>query len=234
MAKLTFEYDPAPQRSPEWLARKRGKIGSSKLDAWLATSKAAKTLGQPLKARLDYEKQLMFERQFNTNFEIWVSSAMEEGIELEDFARQQYVRITGATCDEVGCWYNAFFVASPDRVVNDDGLIEIKVLKDSKFTDVLYEGVPDKYWKQIQGQLWASGRQWCDFVAINLNSKKVVIIRVEPDLEFHDYLNEAVQEQLVTEPFKLDTVYDIVGEVPQGLVFEAAKLEQNNGGSDWA
>jgi hypothetical protein len=88
--------------------------------------------------------------------------------------------------------------------------------------------VPDKHWKQIQGQLWASGRIWCDYVCVNLNSKKVAIIRVEADPEFHEYLNEAVQEQLVTEPPKLTDVYDIVGEVPQGLVVEGAQLDRSD------
>lgn len=237
---LTFEYDGAPQRSPQWLERKRGKIGSSRLADWLSVSKAKGKEGTPLKARLDYEKELMFERQFNTNFQIWVSEAMQEGIDLEDYARKQYQQIANhdLPVDECGCWYNEFFVASPDRTVGDDGLLEIKILKDNSFTEVLMSGVPDKHWKQIQGQLWASGRKWCDYVAVNLNSRKVVIIRVLPDTEFHEYLNEAVQEQLVTEPFALDNVHDLVGEIPQGLVFEAAKIDQSDNnlssGGDWA
>lgn len=226
--KLTFEYWPGIQRSPEWLEIKRGKIGSSRLADWLAVSKAKNSPGKPLKARLDYEKELMFERQFNTSFNVWVSEAMQEGIDLEDFARKQYQQITGNQCDECGCWFNEFFVASPDRVVGNDGLIEVKILKDNSFTEVLMSGVPDKHWKQIQGQLWASGREWCDYVAVNLNSKKVVIIRVLPDTEFHEYLNEAVQEQLVTEPFALDNVHDIVGGIPQGLVLEGAELDRSD------
>jgi hypothetical protein len=85
--KLTFEYSGAPQRSPEWLALKRGKIGSSKLVDWLAVSKAKNSLGKPLKARLDYEKELIFERTFGVSFNVWVSEAMQDGIDLEDFAR---------------------------------------------------------------------------------------------------------------------------------------------------
>lgn len=226
--KLTFEYFGGPQRSLGWLKIKRGKIGASNLWRWLAVSKAKNSLGKPLKARLDYEKELMFERQFNTNFEVWVSDAMQDGIDFEDFARKQYQEITGNQCDECGCWYNEFFVASPDRTVGEDGLIEVKVLKDNSFTEVLMDGVPEKHWMQIQGQLWASGRKWCDYVAVNLNSKKVAIIRVEPDTEFHQYLNEAVQEQLVTKPFALDNVHDIVGEIPQGLVFEGVHSDRSD------
>lgn len=227
--QLTFEYLGAPQRSPEWLACKRGKIGSSRLADWLAVSKAKTGAGKPLKARLDYEKELVFERTFGVSFQVWVSDAMQEGIDLEDFARKQYQSITGATdINECGCWYNDYFVASPDRLVGEDGLIEIKIVKDNTFTEVLYTGVPDKHWKQIQGQLWATGRKWCDYVCMNLNTKKVIIIRVLPDLEFHDYLNEAVQEQLVTEAPSLENVHDIVGEIPVGIVVEGARLDRSD------
>lgn len=220
---LTFVYGAAPQRSPAWLETKRGKIGASRLTDWLAVSKAKATAGKPLQARLDYEKELMFERQFGVSFNNFVTDAMQDGIDFEDFGRKQYELITGNFCREVGCWYNDFFVASPDREVDPhtiktgsfyEGLIEIKIVRDNTFVEVLMSGVPPKHWKQIQGQLWASGKKWCDYVCVNLTTKKVVIIRVLPDKEFHEYLAEAVQEKLVVEPFTLDTVHDIVGELP--------------------
>lgn len=213
---MKFHYSAAPQRSPEWLEIRRGKIGSSDLWRWLSVSKQKGKEGKPLQARLDYEKELMFERQFNTNFEVWVSPAMQEGIDYEDFARKQYELITNSKTTEVGCWYNDYFVASPDRAVGEDGLIEIKILKDNSFAEVMVSGVPDKHWKQIQGQLWATGRKWCDYVALNFNSKKVKIIRVEPDKEFHDYLELAVQEKLVVAEFSTEQLYDIQGELPEG------------------
>lgn len=234
-ADLTFHYSEAPQRSPEWLELRRGKIGASSLWRWLSVSKAKATMGKPLKERLDYEKELMFERQFGVSFQTWVSDAMQDGIDYEDFARKQYEQITGNTALECGAWYNDLFVASPDRTVGDDGLLEIKIVKDNTFTDILINGVPNKHMKQIQGQLWASGRAWCDYVAVNFNTKKVVIIRVEPDKEFHEYLAEAVQENLVTEPFALTNVHDVVGKLPDGIVLDSdsdvSKNDNNLG--DW-
>lgn len=234
--QLKFHYDPSPQRSAAWLARKRGKIGASRLEDWLAVSKAKATMGKPLKARLDYEKELMFERQFGVSFETYVNSAMQEGIDYEDFARAQYEQITGKTCVEVGCYYNAFMAVSPDREVDQDGLIEIKIVKDNTFTDILMNGVPSKHWKQIQAQLLASGRKWCDYVALNFNTKRLVIIRVEPDLEFHEYLMEAIQEKLVTEPFALDKVHQIVGEIPEGVSLgaEIDRSDSNTNAQDWS
>jgi hypothetical protein len=253
--KLQWHYDAAPQRSPEWLKRKRGKIGASKLEDWMATSKAKATLGKPLKARLDYEKELMFERQFDTNFEVFVNAAMQEGIDYEDFAREQFGLQSGLSTCEVGCWYNDFMVVSPDRLVFPKGsnvndfdnavaILEIKIVKDNTFTDILMAdpkdthavpkldekgepvldakdkpvmvgtGVPEKHWKQMQSQMWATGLHKGYYVALNFNTKKFVIIEVEYDPEFIEYVAEAIQEELVTKPFALDKVYAIQGEIP--------------------
>lgn len=212
---LEFQYDPAPQRSPEWLARKRGKIGASRISDWLAVSKAKTGAGKPLKARLDYEKELMFERQFGVSFNNYVSEAMQDGIDYEDFARKQFEQISGEKCVEVGCWFNDFMAVSPDRqiVAKLEG-IEVKIVRDNTFVDVLMDGVPRKHWEQIQCQLLATGWRKIYYVCLNFSTKKIAIIEVLPDKEFQDYVLEAIQEQLVVKPFKLDKVHDIVGALP--------------------
>lgn len=245
--KLEFHYDESPQRSPQWLARKRGKIGASRLEDWLAVSKAKATQGKPLKARLDYEKELMFERQFDTSFQVWVNDAMQEGIDYEDFAVQQFASEMNFDVAEVGCWYNEFIVVSPDRLVFPKnaatgefdkaiGVVEIKIVKDNTFTEILMSGVPSKHMKQVQAQLWATGLQKGWYVALNFNTKRYVIIEVERDQEFIDYLAEAVQEQLVVEPFELKQVYSIKGELPQGIVLGADidRSDSNVKPQDWS
>lgn len=225
---LEFHYDDSPQHSPMWFAIKRGRIGTSKLGDWLAVSKQKNSLGKPLKARLDYEKQLMFERQFNTNFEIFVNSAMQDGNDFEDWAAQQYAQIMGVSVETVGCWYNEFMAASPDRKITGvNGGIEIKILKDNSFTAVLSDGVIDKHLKQIKGQLWATGWDFIDYVPVNFNSHKLATIRVFPDTEFNEFLALSIQEKLVVEPFKTDVVHDIVGEVPVGLVMPGEDGDNN-------
>lgn len=229
MPKLTFEYDPAPQRSLEWLARKRGKIGASKMGDWLAVSKAKNGAGKPLKARLDYEKELMFERQFGVSFQIFVNDAMQEGIDYEDFARKQFILASvGLVAEEVGCWYNDYIAVSPDRLLFPKGsntadfdnavaVLEIKIVKDNTFTEILMDGVPDKHYKQIQTQIWATGVPNAYYCALNFNTKRFVIIEVERDDELIEYMNESVQEQLVVEPFALDYVHEIKGDLPTGV-----------------
>lgn len=216
MGKMNFSYFEGEQRTPEWYKIRLGKVTASRLSDWLAVSKAKTGAGKPLKARLDYEKELLFERKFNTSFETFVSEAMQDGIDYEAYARQQYQEITGASVSECGAWYNEYFCASPDGVVqradsDGDGLLEIKIVKDNSFTEILTSGVPDKWWKQIQGQLWASGYQWCDFVAVNFNTRKIKIIRVTPDAEFHEWAELAIVEDFNTDDsiFDTDQLYDL-------------------------
>ena len=211
-----FEYDPAPQRSPEWRERRMGRVTASRLEDWLSVSRAKATLGKPLQKRLDYEKEILFERKFKVAYDNYVSEAMQDGIDYEDFAAKQYEEIMKKSVYSVGCWFNQYFVASPDKAVDLDGLLEIKVVRDNSFTSIITSGVPQKWWKQIQGQLWASGRKWCDFVAINLNTKKVIIIRVLPDPEFHEWLELAVPEPITIDEnlFDIDNMFDFIDPAP--------------------
>jgi hypothetical protein len=242
-----FDYFPGAQRSPEWFELRRGRVTASRLDDWLSVSKAKTGAGKPLKKRLDYEKELLFEREFGVSYENFVSSAMQEGIDFEEFARQQYNKINEVNAIECGSWYNDLFVASPDGVIvkrneNGDvesfkdviGLIEIKVLRDNSFTDVLTDGVPEKHWRQIQGCLYASGAEWSDYVAINLNTKKLKIIRVYPDTEFFDYLDLSLPEELVVAEFSNDQVYDFVDELPEGFTVPAMLADNSDSNmGDW-
>lgn len=251
---MEFQYDPAPQRSPEWLARKRGKIGASRLEDWLAVSKAKGKEGKPLKARLDYEKELMFERQFGVSFNVWVSDAMQDGIDYEDYAAKQFAEEFGFELAEAGCWFNDFMTVSPDRIVfpagtgidyiarQEDlktalGVLEVKIVKDNTFTEILMSGVPAKHMKQIQAQLKATGLTKGWYVALNFNTKRYVVIEVEPDTEFHEYLMEAIQEQLVVEPFALDYVHQIKGDLPEGSDglggAEIDRSDSNLGSGGW-
>lgn len=216
MGKMNFEYFDGEQRSPEWYALRLGKVTASRLTDWLAVSKAKATAGKPLKARLDYERELLFERKFNTSFETFVSEAMQDGIDYEDYARKQYEQIKEVTVDQLGAWHNEFFVASPDGGVGEDGLIEVKIVKDNSFTDILTTGIPTKWVQQVQGQLWASGRKWCDFIAVNFNTRKIKIIRVLPDLEFHEWVELTIQEEFSTDMSIFDDtdLYDLK-ELPQ-------------------
>ena len=213
---MKFEYFAGQQRTAPWFDLRIGKVTASRLEDWLSVSKAAKTLGAPLQKRKDYEKELQYERQFGVAYDNFVSDAMNDGIEFERFAVRQYEQRRAVAVVEVGAWYNDQFVASPDGGVGDEGIVEVKVVRDNTFSSILSDGVPEKHWKQCQGQLWASGRKWCDYIAINLNTKLMKVIRVMPDAEFHEWLELAVPEPLTVEPYSDKDLYSFVDVVPEG------------------
>jgi exodeoxyribonuclease (lambda-induced) len=216
-----FEYSDAPQRSPEWVSIRVGKPSASNLYRWLAVGKRD---GKPLKARLDYERELAFERTFNTPFTRFVTGAMEAGQIMEEFLKRQYEQKYSVIVRPVGCYYNKWFVASPDGEIDGDGLIECKWVYDTTFSEVLTSGVPDNHYLQIQGQLWASGRKWCDYVVGNANTSKFVVIRVERDEETIDRIRNSVKEGIGTLPeIKTDNVFNFTekpAEIAGGLMLD--------------
>lgn len=233
---MDFQYSAAPQRSPEWFRLRRGKVTASRLEDWLSVSRAKGKEGEPLKARTDYEKELSFERQFDVNYNNYVTEAMLDGIELEQFAREQYQRITGNKVDEVGCFYSDKFVASPDGIVSnvktgEKGLLEIKVLRDASFMEVLSNGVLPAHYKQIQGCLLASGLDWCDYVTLNLTTKKIDIIEIKKDADMQQQILESLVTGFTEVIFDEATLHDVSAEL-SGVKIGNTPTDTAKGGTD--
>lgn len=202
-----FSYLAEPQRTKPWFDIKIGKPSASGLGRWMGVSKVD---GKPLKARYDYEKELIYERTFGVSVDHFATGAMLEGIEYEYIIRDRYEQITGNMVDQAGAFYNNFFVASPDGLVGEDGGTEFKLLRDNSFMDVLTYGLPEDHYLQVQGCLLASGRQWWDYAAANLKTKKVKIIRVYPDVELHKKIKASTEAGILYTPkFSSDNIYDL-------------------------
>ena len=86
-------------------------------------------------------------------------------------ARSAYEASVGALVIEVGFVpHNAIAMsgASPDGLVDDDGLVEIKCPNTSTHIDtILADAAPAKYVTQMQWQMACTGRKWCDFVSFD-------------------------------------------------------------------
>lgn len=211
-----FSYLAEPQRTKPWFDIHNGVPSASRLGDWMGVRKDT---GKPLQTRFSTEQELLYERAFGVVIEHFVTGAMREGIEYEPVLRAAYEAITGNKVNEAGAYYNKYFVASPDGLIDhpdkwksDQGLggTEFKLLRDTMFAYVLLNGLPDDHYKQVQGNLWASGRQWWDYMAGNLNTKKVKLIRVYPDLELHAKIKASVEAGILyTERFSLKDVYDL-------------------------
>ncbi len=117
------------------------------------------------------------------------TASMEWGTEHEDDARTAYWIKTGEVPELAGFIRHPdvpFLGASPDGLIGDDGLIEIKCPDPDTHMMYLMDGVPpEKYRPQMLLQLIVTGRQWCDFVSYDPDAGDLstFIVRFEPTEE---------------------------------------------------
>jgi len=112
--------------------------------------------------------------------------AMERGKELEQEAREYYELETGNKVEQVGFIMHDTLNAgcSPDGLIGEDGGLEIKCpLPGNHVAYLRDEKLPTKYYQQVQGNMFITGREWWDFMSY-APGLKPLIIRVERDLKF--------------------------------------------------
>jgi hypothetical protein len=127
--------------------------------------------GEYAQPHYDYLKEVAIERLTGTWREGGLGSlkAVEWGIDKEPDARAEYELRTDLTVRPIGLAMHPdikWFVASPDSLVGDDGLLEIKCLASGNHIDILEAGeIPDEHIPQMMAQMSCAERQWCDFLA---------------------------------------------------------------------
>lgn len=187
----------AEQRSPEWFAARLGKATGSRFGDILARTRSGYSA-----SRKNYSAELVTERLTNMPTETYQSTAMQWGTDNEPVARLNYELITGNSVEETGFWLHDELDAgaSPDGFVNDDGLLEIKCPNTATHIDTLIQKkVPWQYIAQVQGQMWITGRKWCDFVSYDPRlpeNAQMIIIHVDRDDEYIKDLEREVTDFL--------------------------------------
>lgn len=168
------------QGSDEWLTARRGKITGSRFKDARDKLKG----GQPSKASIGYAMDIARERIGGSAPPKFQNAAMRTGTEQEPFARAMYEARTGHMVDEAGFYLSddAVFGLSPDGLVNDDGVIEIKTMvgSDTLFTAVA-DGDLSAYMDQCLGYLWLLGRQWVDLALWCPDLNHMAIHRITRD-----------------------------------------------------
>lgn len=154
---LTHRTDP--QGSDAWLQARRGLITGSRF----RDARDRKRDGSLSAAAMGYAQDLARERCGGLLLPVFPTPAMRIGTEQEPAARFAYELQTGQVVTQCGFFSRGDFGVSPDGLVGDDGLIEIKTMCSSAtlFRAVVDGDVSD-YMDQIEGELWLLGRQWCD------------------------------------------------------------------------
>lgn len=144
-------------------------------------------------------KDILSKKQNPSNFT--GSRATDRGHLLEPEARNLYAELNNVDVREAGGIINSKYPnawISPDGVVGEDGLIEIKSFEKNHHEDVIQNLDPHLI-AQIQFQLFVSEREWVDFVAYNPEetdiTKAFFVKRFYPDKEIHQKLNDLLSNQ---------------------------------------
>lgn len=188
----------AAQRSEAWFAARLGKVTGSGMANVLARTKTGEAA-----TRRNYRAQLVVERLTGKRQESYQNAAMQWGTDTEDLAKFAYTMRTLRDVKDIGFIEHEALAAgvSPDGLVGDDGLIEIKCPTMGNHIEYLRGGVlPPQYKPQVQGQMWVTGRQWCDFVSFDPRvpeNAQLLIVRVERDEEYITALAGEVERFLV-------------------------------------
>jgi putative phage-type endonuclease len=154
------------QGTPEWFAQRLGKVTASRVSDIIAKTKTGVAA-----SRGNYLAQLVAERLTGQTAESFKSGAMQHGTETEPQARMAYEAETGLMVSEVAMIEHptiAMSGASPDGLVGEDGLVEIKCPNTSThIATLLADKAPSGYIPQMQWQMACTGRQWVDFVSFD-------------------------------------------------------------------
>jgi len=186
---IKYHYD-IEQGTPEWHDLRRGVL----------TSTAIKTLITPTGKLADNDKtrahvyEVAAQRITGRTEDTYLSFDMMRGHTEEILARDLYARHY-APVNECGFITNdklGFLVGySPDSLVGEDGLIEIKSAKAKIQVQRITDGViPTEHYAQVQTGLWVTGREWCDFISYS-NGMKMMVVRVNADPDYHALIEQA-------------------------------------------
>lgn len=151
------------QGSADWVQERCGNVTASRIADVMAKTKSGYGA-----SRKNYMTQLAIERITGEVADSYTNASMEWGIDTEPEARAEYEAREGVLVIETGFIQAPQMLAgaSPDGLVGDDGLIEIKCPNSATHLEtILTEKVPDKYIKQMHWQMFCTDRKWCDFLS---------------------------------------------------------------------
>lgn len=152
------------QGTDEWKQARLGRVTASRVADVIAKTKSGYSA-----SRANYMAELIAERLTGVPADKYTNAAMAWGTATEDEARAAYEFQAGVVVETVGFVAHPAILwsgASPDGLVGDDGLVEIKCPNTATHIDTLLGGsIPAKYVTQMLWQMACTGRAWCDFVS---------------------------------------------------------------------
>lgn len=156
------KFHDIAQNTEDWLQMRAGKLTSSSLGSVMANY--PKAFGEPAKklaANIALE-------QVTGNYteSTYSNDHMERGHEEEPLARGLYEEENFCTVSNGGFFDCGFFGLSPDGLVGDDGIIEIKsAVPSMHLSRVKRQSLDPSYKWQCIANLKFSEREWLDFIS---------------------------------------------------------------------
>lgn len=203
------------QRTDDWYAARLGKVTASSLHKVLSKTKTGYGAD-----RGNYMTQLVLERITGAKADSYSNSAMQWGVEQEPFARAAYEATRGVMVDEVGFIPHPTIKdagASPDGLVGDNGMVEIKCPESKTALECWLSENPveAKYFAQMQWQMRCADRSWCDYVVFDPRmpaKAQLFIKRVERDDAWLEKAEAEVIKFLAEVDAKVAALKQIIGE----------------------
>lgn len=178
-------YVPGAQQSAAWFQERIGKLTASNMAAAMNFLKN----GKESKERLDLKIAIVAERMTDIIREVYVTPAMQWGIEQEPNGKLAYTTRTGnriMPAPFVPHPRIENFGASPDGLLGE-GLVEFKCPTTTKHIAWMLAGVvPEEHKPQMLAQMACTGRKWCEFVSFDPRvpeRSRLFIRRFEPPQE---------------------------------------------------
>jgi len=191
MPRIITDFE---QQTPEWYAAKLGLFTGSDFHTFLGNSQT--------KEDMLWEK--LSERRFDdTDVEQFFNQYTERGKVLEHEARRMYSFIKDIEVKECGLVeatgeFDGWAACSPDGLVGDEGIIEIKCLVAKFFLQYTsksskkYEYIKPEYKTQVQFNLMVTERKWCDFIYYHPRGG-LFVKRIDADPEYQDKIKTALR-----------------------------------------
>ena len=198
------------QRTEEWYNARLGKVTASRVADVVAKTKSGYST-----SRANYMAELICERLTGFKGESYMNAAMQWGVTTEPEARAAYEAKAGVFVTEVGFTPHLLIDssgASPDGLVDDDGLVEIKCpFTATHLETLLSDTAPSKYITQMQWQMACTERNWCDFVSYDPRlpeSMRLFVKRVPRDPALIAELEKEVESFLAEMEDKIEKLVE--------------------------
>lgn len=195
------------QHSEAWCESRAGRVTGTRFKLLVAGEKTASY--EDLVS--DITCEIITGKQQESTYS---NANMENGTENEPKARKEYEVLFDTDVKEIGFItpdenhkYFEWIGISPDGVLSDNGLLEIKCpLRKTHLRYIKANKLPSEYRYQVQGQLFVTGLSYCDFMSF-VEDMKPFVIRVYPDLELFTEFEKRLDKLILDVKQELETYH---------------------------